>query len=922
LKNQRHTYSLATGFIASTLIFFVAIGTAIAQQTTGDILGTVTDSSGAIVPKAAITVENVATHEIRKAVTSDGGDYVVNLLNPGTYNVSAAAPGFQRFIVSSVILAAGDRTRVNAQMAVGQATETITVQAQGSALKTDSSVLSTTVSEQSVHDLPLNGRNYVQLVQLVPGANEGPPDSAVGGTHFDDRRQSASVSMNGQSELFNNEMMDGADNNERLIGSLAVRPSVEAVAELSVQSNTYTAESGRTGGAIINVITKSGTDQFHGTVFEYFRNDILDANTFNFGKILPKAEVRLNQYGASLGGPIKKDKTFFFGDYEGYRSIAGTNPSVNLVPTLYEEKHPGDFSDIGGAVLTAAQIDPVGLDYFSMYPAPNQGTNQFVAAYNKVQYSTDIDARVDHSFNASNTMYSRFAYNKVYANSPGALPNVTVAGITLDPSGGASSAKDLDFNELINYIHIFNSNLLVELKASYTHSDNETIPESEGLNPNQAFGQPNINSVIGDASGLASISVTQGTGLGQETFQILEDKDNTFQYLGAVTYTRGAHNFKVGATIIRRELTSVQSHFPEGSWVFPTYQSLLQGQYSNTQRSLELDFPHLRTWEPSFYIQDDWHVARELTLNLGVRYDLYTPFTEIENRISTWDPVSGSLWVAGQNGVSNTAGIKTDYHGVAPRIGFAYSPQPGFVIRGGFGIGYIPMNNTSAANLKNPPFVATVSSCSYKTCGAGYTTFAQGFPVITPTSISTPGSSIPTAETPNYRTSYLEQFNLTVQKDWGGNVVTASYVGLLGRELAQLLADLNAPPPNLCGANLACYQPLRPYYKVQPNLGQIQFLQFGGESSYHALQLSFQRNLKAGLTFNVNYNWAHSLDNATPMSEQLAQGYGSVPSLVDTRDYGNSLLDIGNRIVGLAGTQTSSTYGQPVRRSQLSALRT
>ena len=432
----------------------------VAQETTGDILGTVVDESGLVVPGATVTIQSLATHETRIVKSSDTGDFVVNLLNPGNYSVTATAQGFKTYAVLSVALAAGDRARVNVKLSIGGTNETVTVEAVASELHTDSSVLSHTVDQKQTEDLPLNGRNFVQLVQLAPGVNEGPPDSLTNGTKLDDRRQSASISVNGQSDILNNEMIDGADNNERLIGTVAVRPSLEAISEISVQTNTYTAEVGRTGGGIVNIITKSGSNQFHGSLFEYFRNDVLDTSTFNFGVKLPKNELRQNQFGGSIGGPIKKDKTFFFFDYEGYRQVAGTAPQSLIVPTLYEEEHPGDFSDTGGPVLTAAQIDKAGLAYFGFYPAPNSGANTFVGNYKNTQYSTDYDARIDQIFNSNNTLYGRFAYNKVLTDSPGPFPDVTFNNDTFNPSfigNGLGSANDLAYTGSLNYVHTFTS---------------------------------------------------------------------------------------------------------------------------------------------------------------------------------------------------------------------------------------------------------------------------------------------------------------------------------------------------------------------------------------------------------------------------------------------------------------------------------
>ena len=890
------------------LMLSVIISSAImmAQRNTGDILGTVTDTSGAVVPGAAVTIENLGTHEKRTAQTSTSGEYVVNLLNPGVYSITVTAPAFKSFNVPALNLAAGDRARVDAGLVVGQITEIVEVQASTSALQTDSSVLSNTINQKATQDLPLNGRNFIQLVQLQPGVNEGPPDSLTNGSKLDDRRQTAAISVNGQSDVLNNQMIDGADNNERLIGTIAVRPSVEAIAEMLVQTNTYSAESGRTGGGVVNVITKSGTNDFRGSLFEFFRNDVFNANQFGFGQSLPKPELRQNQFGGSLGGPIVRNKTFFFGNYEGYRLVRGLATQISTVPTLYQRQHPGDFSDVGGSVTPASQIDPVGLDYFKMYPAPNFGTNQFAATPTEVQFSHDYDARVDHQFNANNRIFGRFIYNNVYTNTPGSFPEVTVGGVTLNPSfigSGLGFAKDVDYNGLLNYVHIFNPNLLLELKAGYTRADNQSYPNTVGLSPNEKFGQPNVNTSISDSTGLAPIVVVSGANLGQTLFQPLKDQDNTFQYLGTVGYTRGTHNIKVGAGLTRRQMTSFQSSFPEGLWIFLDYASLVTGQYVNTQRALQLTPPHLRVWEPSFFVQDDWHVNRKLTLNLGLRYDLFTPFTEVQNQISTFDPKTGKLLIAGKDGVSNTAGIHTDYRGLAPRVGFAATLGRGLVVRGGYGISFFPMNTTSNANLKNPPFVATVSSCGVifflpVKC-PGLKTFADGFPAIVPTTLNTPGVSIPDAVDPDFRTSYLQQFNVTVQKDWKGNVATLSYVGLVGHDLAQLFPDLNAPPPNVCGSpGSPCTNPntLRPYYSANPNLGLVGFFQTHGKSSYNALQASIDRRLKNGLTLNANYAWAHNLDNATGLSEENAGGYGIVPSQVGTLDYGNSPLDVRHRL--------------------------
>src|SRR5271156_111680 len=248
-----------------------------AQSTTADITGTVTDNTGAILPNATVTLTNLGTKETRKATTTSAGDYTFTLLNPGSYSITVTEDGFKSFSVGEISLAASDRAREDAKLEIGSSDQTVTVTGQAPALQSDSSVLTATVTEKAVQDLPLNGRNYINLAQITPGANEGPPNGLTSGSRPDDRRQTSSISVNGQSDVINDEMVDGLDNNERIIGTIGIRPSIEAINQIRVQSNDYTAEVGRTAGGVINIITKSGGNQFHGTLYEYFRNDVLNA---------------------------------------------------------------------------------------------------------------------------------------------------------------------------------------------------------------------------------------------------------------------------------------------------------------------------------------------------------------------------------------------------------------------------------------------------------------------------------------------------------------------------------------------------------------------------------------------------------------------------------------------------------------------
>ena len=899
---MKKTWIASIGLFALMLTVSVSI---MAQNTTGDILGTVTDSSGNSVAGAVVTVTNTATNVARNMPSSSNGDYVFNLLQPGTYRVAITTPGFQAFSVSDIQLSAGDRRRVDARLTVGQVSQTITVEAEASALQTDSSVVSSTITQNAVQNLPLNGRNFVNLIQVQPGMNQGPPNSLTNGGRLLDRRQTAAFSANGQGEGLNNAMIDGADNNTKGTQDIPVRPALDSIDEMHVQTNDYTADVGRSPGAVVDVISKSGTNQFHGDAFEYIRNDALDGTSYSFGAKLPKSKLRWNQFGGSVGGPIQKDKMFFFGAYEGYRLRSTSAPVINTVPTLYEEQHPGDFSDVGGPTITS--LDAAGLAYFKMYPAPNQGTNQYYRIPGELQNSDDFDLRADAHIGANDTLFARYIYNHAYTQLPSGFPLVSVAGgKPFDPTG--DYATDLNYNAMLGYTHIFSPILLMHLAANYTRADNDDIALAGGTSPNAAMGQPNVNVPSADATMLANIVVATGTALGNSLFIPVKHQENAFQYFGSVIYTHGSHNLQFGGSLMRRQVHTVQSSFPEGLFVFLSYPLLLQGQYLTTQRSIDLVPPNYRIWENGAYAQDNWRLTRKVTVNLGVRYDLYTPYAEKLGHISTFDPSTGQLLVAGQNGVGSTAGVQTDYQGFQPRLGLAWSPGDGFVIRGGYGIVFFPDNTASVADMKNPPFTSSLSTCGVMAispvkCPAPMTSFAKGFVAPNPTQPTDPLYTIPDATDPNFKTAWVHQVNATVQKQLAGNVLTVSYIGEFGRDLIQTLTDFNAPPPNT--ASGAAFQKLRPYYSKAPNLQAVQLIQSHGTSKYNALQASFERRLSKGLSFMVNFNYDQNLTNAISTSTGTAGGFGIVPSEVNTLDWGNAGIAVP------AGVNGTITYALP-----------
>jgi len=958
IKKGKRTRKPKTCMTLLGLLLIAVLGAAtpalLAQDTTATILGTVTDPTGATVPKAEVVVTNTQTNVATTVVTTESGAYTVPNLNPGTYTISIRLAGFQTATMTNVAVSAGDRRRADAALSIGAANETVEITTAAPILQTDASSIGSTVGERAVQDLPLNGRNFINLVQIIPGATEGAPNSISSGTRPDDRRQTSSVSVNGQSEVLNDQLVDGLDNNERVIGTIGVRPAVESIQEVRILTNSFSADGGRAGGALINVITKSGTNKFHGTLYEFFRNDKLNAYAYQFGAHAPKPRLRQNQFGGSLGGPIFKDKAFFYGDAEWFRQIRGGLPSTLTVPTLFQQRNPGDFSDqvpaSGCATIAATVVDPtqnqttgcvydpdpthvaglngyagtsqylrtpvpgnriptgfidrVGLAYFKLYPAPNVGTNGYVGVRNNEQYSLTYDARVDYHFNANNLIFAKYIVNDIYTVSPGALPISTANGFPIDPQtgNGFGTSPQIARNAALIYTHTFTPNLLMNLGAAWTFINGGSNPLNYQQNPNNRLGQPNLN-VSDSTSGLALALPTGLVGLGNGgNFVPLFNKDNTYQLNGSVIYSRGNHSFRMGANLIRRIARNQQDNNGEGSFTFRTgAPGLLEGIYSVSVRNLNLYTPYYQYWEPSVYFQDDWHVAPDLTLNMGIRYDVYTPTTELNNHISNFDPATATILQANVNGVSRTAGIATDYSNLAPRIGFSYSPTSTLVIRGGFGLAFFPSNYQSPTNLKNTPNISIYGNCSSVQAAAGtsgcnpaFQRFAQGLPLPNPNP-STVGAgivgSIPAAVDRHFGSGYLEQMNLTVQKDFKGNALTVSYVGQLGRKLSTGF-DINRAPLNTTGS-----QTLRRFNAQLPNVTTIQQTSSTGASSYHSLQASFERRFANGLGFNVNTTWAHLLDNAPNINNQSGNGVGQILSDQNFADYGNGDLDIRNRVV-------------------------
>ncbi len=881
------------------------------QVTTADIVGTITDNSGAVVPNARVTVTSLETQAVRQTTTSTGGEYVISQLPIGRYSVHVEAPGFKAITVSDTTLVSGDRARVDAQMQVGEMSQTVEVQGQAPALQTDTSSLGSTITEKAVQDLPLNGRNFTMLAQLAPGTTAGSPSALSSGTRPDDRRQTATIAVGAQGSQTNNYMVDGMDNNDRAIGTAILRPSIDALAEMRVQTSLFTAEVGRVSGGVIDLLTKSGSNEFHGTVYEYFRNDKLDARSFF---TLRKPEYRQSQYGGSVGGPILKNKTFFFSDYEGFRQVQGQPYTASVptaamkagnfngVATIYNpatlvQTSPGVYSRSAFAndTIPASSFNPIAVDYLNLYPAPNQPglANNYISAFAKTQNYSTFDTRIDHHFNDRNLLYGRYSFNDTTSFLPGDLPvigSIQPGGSTAYPGPSLQRAQGTE----LDYVHIFSPTLLFEFKAGWVRYAAHTQPLNFGNNVSQQFGIPYANHSL-TSSGLTQVQPAGYDNLGDAQYLPIIQIDNTFQYMGAFTYSTGAHNIKFGAGLIRRQFTQAQGQSPKGVIGFNAAEtnngagaggysiaSMLLGAVDTDNLIDNPIFPGYRSWEPSAYFQDDWRASKRLTLNLGLRYDIFTPYTEVANRISNLNLSTFQIAIPGQNGVSSTAGIHTYYDNFQPRVGFALQLGHDTVLRGGYGLSFLPGQYMSQSFLKNPPFVSTqqyTNSAPYPFAVSLSNPFSP--PVLT--SANPLSGNLSGVNDFNLHPTYTHMMSLQIQKEIFGSVLGVAYVGELTRKLG-IYPNIDQPDPGP-----GAVQPRRPYYNVLPLVTAINYVSDSGTLNYHSMQVTFDHRYSHGLVVGGNYTWAHALGTALTGNSPAVESNWNL-------EYSNSSLDVRHRV--------------------------
>ena len=913
----------------------------VAQVTTAELSGSVTDPSGAAIPNVKVTATNIATSLTRDVVTDAAGNYLLTLLPPGSYNLSAEASGFRKTVQNNVTLEVSQRAKLDFQLQLGQMTESVEVAATAPLLESQSSTLGNVVNEKLVTDLPLNGRNFVTLAILTPGVN-GTGFSTAGtimsGTRPDDRRPGSEIFSNGNREGDNNFLYDGIDNNERLTISIVLRPAVEAVREFKVQTSMYAADVGRNSGAVVDVITKSGGNNIHGSAFEFLRNSAMDARSFfnTAGTTFPP--FRYNQFGGSLGGPVYipkvyngKNRTFFFVDYEGFRRNS-LNTLVASVPTA--AMRAGNFSGINsifdpiGTVPTGstytrtrftndqipiARFDPVTLKLVNAYPTPTSGgiNNNYLANITQTQRWDQGDVRIDHQITPSDSFFARWSIQKTTTVVSNTFPAVQIAGIPTPVSlGNEDSFAGPSFqpvqHAVADYVHIFSPTLVNDLRVGFQRFLLDYTGEgfAAGAQLGNKLGVPNSNDTP-QMQLIPIFSPSNFTGIGQSRSLPIFRRENTFQYADGVTWTHGQHTVKFGGDIRRRQITEFQTNRGNGRFNFSPGFTAMPGTSGsgNSMASFDLGYATLieqdftlawvgiRAIESGLYVADDWRVTKRLTLNLGLRWEYYSPYSEVSNRWASFNPATATVLIAGQNGVSSSAGVEKDFRDFAPRFGFGYQISSHTVVRGGYGLFYNP-NGTGGAALRlqrHVPFGPIYSVSPGDEFVA--TRVSDGFPPApTPdfsTALNPAGSVIGVAS--NFRSAYAQQFNLTLEHEIAPAhvLLKAAYVGNLGRRLGTTF-NLNQPVPGP-GATT----PRRPFYGVRPTLADVTYQVSDGLSDYHAFQLTGEKRLSNGLSMLLAYTWSHAIDTT---GTEFGGGTGT-PQDPRCRfcDRGNAAQDIRHR---------------------------
>jgi len=899
-------------------------------QTQSRLAGLVTDDSGAVVVGARVTARNVQTGVTTTATTGEAGNYLFPALLPGGYEVSVEKAGFKRAVQAGLTLETGITRTVDLRLSVGAVSETVEVKAQAALLESETSSVGQLIERTTVLNMPLESRRTAGLVRLL---------GAVTFTSETGGEQVPMFSMAGGRSQNQMWQLDGAvvQNMSLGVAQLQLNPPAESLQEFKAEMSNFSAEFGRAGGGLILMTTRSGTNQYHGAAYEFLRNQVLDTRTFFAPR---KAPLRYNIFGGSFGGPIRKDRTFFFANYEGARRRDGVTISGLIMP--HAPERTGDFSNrrdvavldpvsaqpFPGNVIPPSRIDPIARQLAALYPAANVASditrapsaNYTVNLSDKLTQDS-LTTRVDHALGNNDRVFGRYNVIRAPQDIASAYPDRIA-----DTRAGIRENKI--HATLGSWMHNFTPVLLNEVRYAYSRrlAINRAAGTGSGFN-----GKIGLRGV--DESAFPIIAVTGQSGFSVSPNERIQTPILTHHLVDNLTWIKGKHTIKTGFEM-RYSLNKDEfSQSGGGSFTFNDratrsgMAAFLLGWTSSAAQS-KPDLLEARTDYYGVYVQDDWKVARNLTFNLGLRWEIDTPRWErIDNRQSGFDgtainPVSGTpglVTFSGRDGLGKYA-HPFDRNNIAPRFGFAWKPGARTVVRGGYGINYLGSYFGAVVNTLSQGFG---SNFSFSSPDGGLTPaflFRTGLPTGTREPIGPAWGAVRVGQAPrsapdfisqNHVNGYSQQYNLTVQRELAGNMLLeAAYLGNLGRKLGGAAVNINVIPlvngrgPATQSQTARLFPQFNAVNRLTPNWGS---------STYHAMNLKVERRYANGFNLLANYTWAKFLDNIEGGSE-FAGGEGNGYTHPELRNLDRSYSgnDIRHRFIGSSVYELPIGKGKPV----------
>ena len=829
-----------------------------AQVAGATLIGKVTDPSGSIVPKAQITTTDVATGVSRNVTTDGAGLYTVPNLLPGDYEVAVTVPGFNKEVRTGITLTVGNPQVLDITMHVGQVSQTVQVTADAPLVQLSSSTLSAQINATTVEELPLNGRSWTDLANLQPGvAGIETQVSFNLGADRGNRGFGAQASISGARPQQNNYRLDGVSLNDYANGGpgsvLGGNLGVDAIQEFSVLTSNYSAEYGKTSGGVINAISRSGTNAFRGTAYEFLRNSALDARNFFDGPEIPP--FKRNQFGASAGGPIRKDRTFIFGDYEGIRQVKG----VTAVSTV-----PSPAARAGHLSTGTVTVDPSVQKYLPFYPLPNRGltpggngdTGIFGFAEQQIVSENFFTIRTDHRFSANDSMFATYLYDNTPYTTPDAFDNVLLGSSTL------RQVVVLEEN------HVFNPTVVNSVRFGFNRARVDNDKSLKAINPLAADAtEAAVPGRFATQVTVPGLSPFTG-GVGANATYLY--RWNSFQAYDDAFVTHGLHSIKAGVALERMQLNQLALSGPSGTFFFGSLANFL----TNRPRHFDSGFANtltprgLRQSLLGLYVQDDWRLRPNLTLNLGLRYEITTVPTEVQGKLATLINITDPTPHLGSPFFLNPT-----LRNFEPRVGFAWDPfrNGRTAVRGGFGMfDVLPLIDEFVLLTNQAAPFYKVGTATNLPAGSFFT---GAFPLLGQSSLRE------TYIEHQPHRNYVMQWNLNVQRELISNLTAmVGYVGSRGVHQPFRADDIDIVIPTLTSAGYLWPSPVGSGTTINPSFGSIKGLLWRGNSFFDAFEAQLTKRMSHGLQLQGSFTWGKSID--TGSTTMVGDAFSnSIPSL-------------------------------------------